>query len=108
MYQGWVSSTCRCSNTRGGRIRVSLFTSNMGTPIHLLVVDVETGGLDSRSLINKMTALHGIAQDPKLLQAVATDLEVSRRKLEEVTQDTLRDVEPAFIKPTRLPPRRQR
>ena len=61
------------------------------------------------SLINEMTALHGITLDPQRLETVAKDLEVSMRKLDEVTHETLRDVEPAFIKPVRLPaPRRKR
>ena len=60
------------------------------------------------SLINEMTALHGITLDPQRLDAIATDLEVSMRKLNEVTHETLRDVEPAFIKPMRVPASRRK
>ena len=60
------------------------------------------------SLINEMAALHGIRLDPERLDPVVADLEVSMRKLDEVTHEALRNVEPAFIKPVRLPaPRRK-
>ena len=54
-------------------------------------------------MVSRMAAIHGIDLDPERLETVSKDLEVSVRKLSEVTKGALFEVEPAFIGPMNLP-----
>jgi ribosomal protein L12E/L44/L45/RPP1/RPP2 len=54
-------------------------------------------------MVRRMAAIRGIEVDPQRLEAVAKDLDVSVRKLAEVTKGALFEVEPAFIGPLRFP-----
>ena len=53
-------------------------------------------------MVSRMAAIHGIRLDPARLETVAKDLDVSVRKLAEVTKGALFEVEPAFIGPMKL------
>ena len=54
-------------------------------------------------MVSRMAAIRGIELDPHRLETVAKDLDVSVRKLAEVTKGALFEVEPSFIGPMRLP-----
>jgi hypothetical protein len=55
-------------------------------------------------MVSRIAALHGIDLDPQRLEVVTKDLDVSVRKLAEITKGALFEVEPAFIGPINLPP----
>ena len=54
-------------------------------------------------MVSRIAALHGIDLDPQRLEVVTKDLDVSVRKLAEITKGALFEVEPAFIGPINLP-----
>ena len=53
-------------------------------------------------MVSRMAAIHGIDLDPQRLETVAKDLDISVRKLAEVTKGALFEVEPAFIRPMNI------
>ncbi len=59
-------------------------------------------------MVSRIAAIRGMELDPQRLEVVAKDLDVSIRKLAEVTKGALFEVEPAFIGPMNLPANRRK
>ena len=56
----------------------------------------------TEDLAKEMAALHGVGLEPDRVAGMAADVEINVRKLEQVSEERLRDVQPAFIQPLKV------